>query len=158
MIKKRFIVFFNALIVILVLVDRLIKYLSMYKLPAEGVYFIYKPIPVFIKFFKNPFIAFSIPVPLFVIILLSMAILLFILFFLVKNYQTNHWLANFSLLLIAGGAISNFIDRIVFNFVIDYMHISVLPVFNLADIMIMLGVIIFLIKNNKEDCYVKQER
>ena len=44
--------------------------------------------------------------------------------------------------LIVGGAVGNIIDRLRYNFVIDYVHISWFPgVFNLADSAITVGVI-----------------
>lgn len=50
------------------------------------------------------------------------------------------------ILLILGGGISNFIDRIWWGEVVDYIGIPLFPwKFNLADVWITLGVIIFLI-------------
>lgn len=43
--------------------------------------------------------------------------------------------------LIIGGAISNLIDRIMYGFVIDFISISIWPVFNLADTAITMGVL-----------------
>lgn len=42
---------------------------------------------------------------------------------------------------IAAGAIGNFIDRLLFGFVIDFLHITAInfPIFNFADILIVFG-------------------
>jgi signal peptidase II len=45
--------------------------------------------------------------------------------------------------LIISGAIGNFIDRVRFGYVIDFFDFRVFPVFNIADSLIVVGVIIF---------------
>jgi signal peptidase II len=47
--------------------------------------------------------------------------------------------------LLLGGAISNLIDRLRFGYVVDYIEISSLPVFNLADVAIILGAVLLLV-------------
>lgn len=46
-----------------------------------------------------------------------------------------------TLLLIAGGALGNFIDRLRYGFVVDFFHILLFrfPIFNFADIFIVVG-------------------
>lgn len=53
------------------------------------------------------------------------------------------------LALIFSGLIGNLIDRLTYSYVIDYIKISVWPAFNLADIFLVLGVIIIIVKNAK---------
>jgi signal peptidase II len=60
------------------------------------------------------------------------------------------------LYLIVGGALGNILDRIRLGYVVDFIHISFWPVFNVADICILLGVVLTLIstakkKGGKED-------
>jgi signal peptidase II len=57
----------------------------------------------------------------------------------------NH-LAHFALASILGGSVGNLLDRIFRSYVIDYIDIGVWPAFNLADIMINVGVAILLYK------------
>lgn len=73
---------------------------------------------------------------------------IFIIFFIIKlmlnkKYELDKN-ANFGMSLILAGGIGNLIDRIFRGYVIDYIDITKLfdfPVFNFADICIVLGVI-----------------
>ena len=51
-----------------------------------------------------------------------------------------------SLALILGGSLGNLADRIIRSYVVDYIDFRFWPVFNLADMMINLGVFIVIIK------------
>ena len=70
-----------------------------------------------------------------------------------------HNYLRFTMLIIVAGAIGNFIDRLLFGFVIDYLHVTFIsfPVFNFADILLVVGAIvfsyitIFVIKDEKKD-------
>jgi len=53
-------------------------------------------------------------------------------------------LAKLSMVLIFGGAIGNWIDRVRVHAVIDFLDFRVFPVFNLADTSITLGVVCYL--------------
>ncbi len=81
---------------------------------------------------------------LFVLVtVLSVCILLYVLIFYYKNLSL--WLL-FSLSLILGGTIGNFIDRIRLGFVVDFISVKILnrynfAVFNLADSFIVIGAI-----------------
>ncbi|SDY41205.1 signal peptidase II [Tindallia californiensis] len=72
-----------------------------------------------------------------------------IFWFLIKNPKMNRLLV-ISLSLISGGAIGNFIDRLFFGYVVDFFDFLVWPVFNIADIAIVIGqvlLIYFIIKD-----------
>lgn len=60
---------------------------------------------------------------------------------LLRNKQFN-----FSSALLLGGAVSNLIDRLRFGYVVDYIDLKYLPVFNLADLFIVLGTILILLE------------
>jgi len=94
-----------------------------------------------LKFVKNYNIAFSLPVNgliLNFIIILIIIGLLYSLIYLIKkqNYKQSTYL-----IFIIFGAISNLLDRLEFGFVIDYFDLKYFTVFNLADMMIVGGVI-----------------
>jgi signal peptidase II len=60
---------------------------------------------------------------------------IFLLQVLVKNHFSS------ASALILGGALSNLADRLRFGYVVDYIDLKYLPVFNIADIAIVLGAI-----------------
>lgn len=84
----------------------------------------------------------------FLIIVVSGLIILGIIFYIMKNKPSNK-LEKISYSLILGGAIGNFINRVVCLYVIDYFDINIFgwdyPIFNLADIFIVVGVIMLVI-------------
>ncbi|MBA2654605.1 MAG: signal peptidase II [Gammaproteobacteria bacterium] len=60
----------------------------------------------------------------------------------------NYWLG-IGLALILGGAIGNLIDRLIFGYVIDFVHLHVanwsFPIFNIADVGITVGALMLII-------------
>ncbi|SMP46822.1 signal peptidase II [Anoxynatronum buryatiense] len=61
-----------------------------------------------------------------------------ILWYLIFNPQVNR-LLTLSLSLVVGGAIGNFIDRMMFGYVVDFFDFQFWPVFNIADSAIVIG-------------------
>ena len=90
---------------------------------------------------KNYNIAFSLPlggtVLNFVIILIIIGLLYYLLALLKKQEYSKTGCLIFLIL----GAISNLIDRFNYGYVIDYFDLKYFTVFNLADVMIVGGVI-----------------
>jgi lipoprotein signal peptidase len=84
------------------------------------------------------------------IIILSIIILLLLIITLIKtNYN------KLSLILIFSGISGNLIDRIVYKGVIDFIDLKIWPIFNLADIFIISGIIVLLINTLKNENYKK---
>ena len=77
---------------------------------------------------------------------LMIGIVIILIFFMIKN---NEGFKKYSLLMILGGAIGNFYDRIFFNAVPDFIdfHIENFHwfIFNVSDIFISLGVILMIV-------------
>ena len=71
------------------------------------------------------------------------------LFYLLFNNENNSKFYHFAVLLMIGGTIGNFIDRIFRHFVVDFLDFVVFgydfPVFNLADCFLTVGVILFIL-------------
>jgi len=100
-----------------------------------------------LKLFKNPnlyFISFN-SISLYFLIGVVL-LLLFFLFF--RSWQKKDFLLATGFSLIILGGLSNFFDRIIFGFVIDWLRIFVLPIsiFNIADLTIIGGIIILMVK------------
>lgn len=89
----------------------------------------------------------------FVVITIVMLIVLAYIFFRVKNINN---LSRLSIAMIAGGAIGNFIDRVMLGYVIDFIDVRFgsfynFPIFNIADSFVVCGTIlmVYLILFNK---------
>lgn len=82
-----------------------------------------------------------------ILIPFSAFIILFLSIFLFKSWKKKDWFSVGSLLLILLGGLSNLYDRLVFGYVIDWLWIFLVPisVFNLADLMITVGITLILV-------------
>ena len=73
--------------------------------------------------------------------------------YLVKHPVMNRLLM-WSLILIAGGAIGNIIDRALYGYVIDFFDFQIWPVFNVADSAIVVGqalLIFYILRHGKDE-------
>jgi len=105
------------------------------------------------EFAPNYFIAFSLPFGGQALLILTGAIILGLLFYVFYLFLAKKlkWGFFFSLTTLIFGAISNFIDRMQYGFVIDYLSGRYFTVFNLADVLIVFSVCWLLIKTLKTD-------
>lgn len=75
--------------------------------------------------------------------------LLFVLF-----YNRGRWrgssLVGAGVSLMAGGAAGNLLDRVRFGYVVDYLDLHVWPVFNLADVAIVVGAGVLVLALSRE--------
>ncbi|MBN1325800.1 signal peptidase II [Candidatus Falkowbacteria bacterium] len=130
--------------VILFVIELFIKYyLILNKIPKSGFYF-FKGL-LQIGFFTNINIAFGLPLPQIIIIVITFLILIALGFIWWLDLWKANLLGLLGLSLIILGALNNLLDRLIFGYVIDYINIFIWPVFNLADSMIVIGVIIYFI-------------
>lgn len=96
------------------------------------------------EFFANSGIAFNIPFPAIVLNILTPLIIFYLIVLLLKSDKNKfRFLA---LTLIISGALSNYLDRILFGVTIDYLRFFT-SIINLADIIILIGVVILLSKS-----------
>ena len=76
-------------------------------------------------------------------IIITVIVSSYLIYELIKSKEKFNTL---SLVLIISGILGNFIDRVVFGYVRDFISFSIFnPVFNLADSFIVIGVIIYVI-------------
>lgn len=136
---KTWMIITYTIIILFVLLDRLLKFLA-----AKDYFFGQPEIigDVFkLSFAKNYNIAFSIPVGGIVLnIIIGFIILWLVYYFLFLIIKDNYRQSILSLLVLSG-AISNYYDRLKFGYVIDYLDLKYFTVFNIADAMIVLGVL-----------------
>ena len=85
------------------------------------------------------------------LILISIFVSVYLLGFLIKHASSNHRAQNLAISMIAGGALGNLVDRITQGYVVDfllcYYENWYFPAFNVADSLITIGMMIFLIDN-----------
>lgn len=86
------------------------------------------------------------------ITVISLAVLVIFIYF-IQTSEFDGLLFKISSGLIVGGAGGNILDRIRMGYVIDYLDFRIWPVFNLADIAIVMGGIIFVVVLFKSDFF-----
>jgi signal peptidase II len=94
--------------------------------------------------FLNRVAAFGLPVPNQLIIFFTLPIIALLIFIISKEQKNARLFLCW--LLIFTGAISNLIDRIFHNYVIDYLAI-ITGIINIADILIVFGLGLYLLTN-----------
>ncbi len=96
----------------------------------------------------NPYIAFSLPVSGYLlnalISLIVLSLFLRIIYLIINKKKAKTYIIPLTFLLF--GAISNLLDRYLYDAVVDYLDLRYFTVFNIADIMISGSVIFILIK------------
>jgi len=82
------------------------------------------------------------------IIIISLIIIGIVVFYIYKN-KPKMKLEKIGYSLILGGAVGNFLDRIIYGYVVDFLDFYIFgynyPIFNLADSFIFVGVILIII-------------
>lgn len=140
--------------IISIIVDQIIKFIIKANMNIADTINI---IPNFfrITFLKNEGAAFSIlSGNRLLFIFITVLVLILFYFFLLKNkkiIKTKQLLYG----LLLGGIIGNFIDRILYGYVIDYLDFNIgsynYPVFNIADSLIVISIIWLIVLSVKED-------
>ncbi len=99
----------------------------------------------------------------FLFLFFSIAVILFFSYYASKNKLSN--IEQLSISLLLGGAIGNFLDRVLYQKVTDYLSFTFgtyqFPIFNIADVCIVFGVCLWIFiegrKKDGMDCNRKDE-
>ena len=143
--KKSNIILSIVLVIVLLGIDLLLKYLVSTYLTTVNI------IDNFfsLTYVLNDGAAFSLFASRTYLLILIAIICLFFIFYELKNNLDDRVLSiGYSLVL--AGLLGNFLDRLIDGYIIDYLSFKILgynyPIFNFADILIVVGIIIVIIK------------
>lgn len=77
-----------------------------------------------------------------VFVAITIAVLAAVIYYMLRVRPKNKWL-NISLMLLVGGALGNFIDRIYRGYVVDFFDFCLInfPIFNVADCFVVVGAV-----------------
>lgn len=132
-IEKKYI--FVLSVVFLAIFDQIVKYL----IRQNGGFYV-----------CNKGIAFSLPMPWWLIYMIFFLFFLAVGLYLLEKISLKEYFINkIGLILISAGALGNLIDRINHGCVTDFIDLGFFPVFNLADIFIFVGAVIIILKSSK---------
>lgn len=98
-----------------------------------------------ITYSQNPGVAFGLQIPQVVQLILIPALIVGGFYLVTQHLRLDSIFVQIVVGAIAGGAISNFTDRILHTYVIDYLGIWFWPVFNLADVAITVGILLLVL-------------
>lgn len=132
-----------GILIILFILERVSKILAEKFVPESGVFLVNKSLGFILEY--NQGIAFSIPlkgVGLFVIVGVVFASLFWIHIRASKKKETAVIWGTGCMII---GAFSNFLDRVQYESVIDFIRLTKWPTFNVADIFVLCGVSILLL-------------
>ena len=113
---------------------------------------------LYLTYVKNDGVAFSLLGGNRVFIIIMCLIILGFIIYYIGNNKIN-LLDSIGFGLVIGGALGNLIDRVIYGYVIDFIDIYVFdynyPIFNIADMGVVIGVIIILISSFMKERSVK---
>jgi len=91
---------------------------------------------------------------------ITIAVIIAIMYYLHKEAK-GKWLLGVSLAFMLGGAVGNFIDRVLRKEVVDFIHTYIFsynfPVFNIADSALVIGVILLMIQMLRDERETKEK-
>lgn len=140
---------FYIVSVLTIIIDRILKILASTFLTTKKLYII-KNFFYLVSTYNEgaAFSSFEGMTILFIFIAICSLIYIF---YYMKKYDVK----SVGLALLAGGIIGNLIDRIIYRYVIDFIGFEIgnysLPIFNIADIAIVMGAIVIMIGCEKNE-------
>ena len=138
------------MIITIILLDQITKYLAVKNIVINGNYKLFNGL-LELKYVKNYGAAFGILQEKRVIfIIITIIVICVFMIYLIRYSSEIHLLNKIAISMLIGGAIGNFIDRIRLGYVIDFIQVDIIksinfPVFNIADIFIVIGTILLMV-------------
>jgi signal peptidase II len=141
---------FYLIAILIAAADQLIKYFIQNYLPLNH------SIPLIgdvvkLTYVRNTGVAFSLFVGFSPYLAFVGTMVVAVVIFFHYRFKKMNPVVQLGLAFVLGGSLGNLIDRFFRGFVIDYADITIWPVFNLADIMINVGVIMLAYKLFEEE-------
>ena len=131
------------LFVILVIADQLTKHLAVVRLKNQAAYNLINGILEF-NYLENRGAAFGVlQNQKYFFVFVALIFIGVIVFVLIKvPTQKKYYSLNILLVMIAAGAVGNMIDRVRYDYVVDFIYFSLIdfPTFNVADIYVTCGI------------------
>ncbi len=141
---------------LILIVDQIVKIVISNKMILNQTYVVIKNF-FSISLVHNTGAAFSILNDSTIILIIIGVFALIGLIFYIKKIESIDNIDIFAYSLLIGGIVGNLIDRIIYGYVIDYLSFKFgsyyFPIFNFADICIVISVLIIIIKMIKEDLW-----
>ncbi len=143
----------SILLIVLVLFDQFVKLLVVNNIGVDKSLIIINNFLEF-TYIKNSGSAFGLFSEINVI--LPILTIIFIIYLLKElKMHINDKLLMLSFILIISGAIGNLIDRLKLGYVVDFIYFKIfnvsMPIFNIADIFITFGILMYICKIIKDD-------
>ncbi|MBE6138940.1 MAG: signal peptidase II [Firmicutes bacterium] len=142
--------------IIFTIIDQVVKIVLSSKIIVNQTYVVIKDF-FSITLVHNKGAAFSILTGSKILLILIGIVALVGLIIYIKKLEVIDDIDIFTYSLLMGGIVGNLIDRIVYGYVIDYLSFKFgsyyFPIFNFADICIVVSVIIMLLRMIKEDLW-----
>lgn len=146
--KSKLLLFDLLLLILLIALDQYTKYIAVIKLKNKPAFGLIDGVLEF-NYLENRGAAFGMlqnQKMFFVFIaLVFLGVITYVLFR--APYEKKYNRLHFLLIMISGGAIGNLIDRLRFEYVVDFIYIVLInfPIFNVADIFVTLGTSVLVI-------------
>ena len=147
--KAKLLVFDLILLIVLVLIDQYTKYLAVIKLKNQPAFNIIDGVLEF-NYLENRGAAFGmLQNQKMFFVFVAVIFLCVIAYVLIRvPVETKFFRLHLLLIMIAGGAIGNLIDRLRFDYVVDFIYFVLInfPIFNVADIYVTVATFILVIQ------------
>jgi signal peptidase II len=155
-----FLVFYYLIAIFIILLDQITKWLIVSKMTFGDSIPIINNI-LYITSHRNRGAAWGIlQGQMWLFYVITIIVILALIFYIQKAAKSK-MLLGISLALMLGGAIGNFIDRVVRKEVVDFIHAYIFgynfPVFNVADSSLCVGVVLFMIVMLRDERETKEK-